>query len=179
MLKAFAGLLSHFKNSDDDSLALSSYLPGGVSGLAPGSVTVDDLIRLVAEYRGRPIEVMAMPLPAGLYGARLAGPTKDFIIHESNTPLVHQDHIKAHELAHILAGHEVAVVPSDESLDERLLAGILLRSADADSYAEREAEALATAIQAEIIQMAGLKALTGQISTSEIWSDMVRGLGID
>src|SRR5574341_473478 len=166
MASLSSNLLSDLRRGNVDALELSRYMPNGLNRLPDGCMSIDDVIRMFAEFRRRPIEVVGMPLPVGVTGARAAGPTKDFIFHENRTPRAHQDHIKAHELSHIIAGHRVAIITGGDETS-KLLLSILMRSDDEKSYEEREAEALAKAIQAEIIRIAGLRGLTHQVSTSK------------
>lgn len=177
-MKRLLQSLFRFDPAHDDQLELRDYLPDGLESIDPEHFTIDDLIQKVAIQRGRPIELVPMPLPANLYGARLSGPSRDYIIYEINTALVHQDHIKAHELGHILADHEIMPITADTSFEDAV-AFLLMRANQEDSYEEREAEDVANAIQNEIIRCVGLHALTRQVATTPVWSDLARGFGID
>lgn len=165
-----------FLRTPQEQVELQLYLPQGLDGLEVEQLTIDTVIQWVADWRCRPIELVPRPLPAGLYGARLAGPSRDYIIYEQNTALVHQDHIKAHELGHILAEHPIVPVTADTTLEEIIAH---LRAEQENSYEEQEAEAVATAIQNEIIRLAGLRALTRQVATTPLWEELVYGLGLD
>ncbi|MCG8927346.1 hypothetical protein [Lentzea sp. CC55] len=79
----------------------------------PDSGRVRDLCRGVGVRRGRPIELMPLPMSAsGACGLWMAGATTDYICYERNTTPVHQAHIVLHELGHILCDH-----PGSEPVD--------------------------------------------------------------
>jgi len=200
-------------------------------------INVDTLIAHIAADRERPIEAVAWEMPTGYFGARVATPCCDYIIYERNTPPIHQDHIKCHELAHILARHRTGVIDLDASIGQILLnvvvnhyrgastnelgsqatksettldqaileillhnqatldpkseqsaidvlqqiiSGVLLRSqSGANSPEEQEAEAIAEAIQNNLIRSAGLAALTRSQVTTPGWNVFAEGLGLD
>jgi hypothetical protein len=62
---------------------------------------------------------------------------------------------------------------------EETIACLLMRADQEHSHEEREAELVATAIQNEIIRVAGLRALTRQVATAPLWEELVYGLGLD
>ncbi len=163
------------KLHSDEPLNLDDYLPVDRNQVFTSVASIDDLIEEIGRLRGRPIKMIQWDLPPDLYGARAAGKSVDYIIYERNTAAVHQEHIKAHELGHILANHDI--IPIGEIEED--LAVVLMRASQGSGYDEREAEALAEALQSEIIRRVGLQALTKQVSTSPVWSDIARGLAID
>src|SRR3990172_6633854 len=68
-------------------------------------------VKAVEEFRGRAIRLWPIPIPAPLqFGLWLAGQATDYIFFESNTAGVHQNHIIAHEIGHILLGHQTLKV---------------------------------------------------------------------
>ncbi|MFD4998689.1 hypothetical protein [Streptomyces buecherae] len=72
----------------------------------PDELSIKILIDRLSRDRGRPIRLLPAVLGAGLpCGMWLATDTVDFIIVESSTSPLHQDHIIAHELAHMLCRH--------------------------------------------------------------------------
>lgn len=115
-------------------------------------LNVTDLCGAVGAQRGRPIRLVAHPLPMpGPFGVWTAGRDVDYILFQQETSKAHQDHIILHELGHILAGHD-----SDEQ-DDELLRAIYpdldpevvrraLRRTSYDTEREREAETVATII---------------------------------
>ncbi len=100
---------------------LNQYLSADVQEkFGKSIVDVDTLIAHIAADRKRPIEAVAWEMPAGYFGARVATDHCDYIIYERNTPPIHQDHIKCHELAHILAGHPTGVIDLDAPIGQIL-----------------------------------------------------------
>ncbi|MGC4933127.1 hypothetical protein ACLQ3C_05545 [Gordonia sp. DT30] len=109
---------------------------------------VDQLCERYGAQRGRPIRLLAHPLPAGVpNGVWLAAEDADYFFHQANTTRWHRDQIVIHEFAHLICGHQMlADMPA-------VLAG--LSDADADSSLqrtcydderEREAETVASMI---------------------------------
>jgi hypothetical protein len=125
---------------------------------------VAELCRRVGTQRGRPINLVAHPIPVpGPFGVWIATETADYILYQQQTSKPHQDHIILHELGHLLAGHH-----SDEQ-DDELLGDLYpdvspnalraqypdlspdavrraLRRSSYDTEQEREAETVATII---------------------------------
>lgn len=102
--------------------------------------------------RGRPVRLLAHPLPApGPFGVWLATSSADHIVYQQQTTRPHQVHIILHELGHLIADHH-----SDEEDDGvlRMLypdidPGVIrraLRRTSYDNAQEREAETVATII---------------------------------
>jgi hypothetical protein len=125
---------------------------------------VAELCRRVGAQRGRPINLVAHPIPVpGPFGVWIATQNADYILYQQQTSKSHQDHIILHELGHLLAGHH-----SDEE-DDKLLGELYpdvapealrakypdlapdavrraLRRSSYDTEQEREAETVATII---------------------------------
>ncbi|GAB16815.1 hypothetical protein GOEFS_015_00120 [Gordonia effusa NBRC 100432] len=58
--------------------------------------------------RGRPIKLIAHPLPAGMpNGVWLAASDADYFFYQENTTPVHRDQIIIHEFGHMIAGHQM------------------------------------------------------------------------
>lgn len=120
---------------------------------APTTWDIHDLCDLVAEQRDRrihrvPIAMSAMH-PCGFW---IFTEHVDFIVYESDTSRVHQEHIIAHELAHIICCHRGGTTFSDATaqllfpdLDPDLVRDMLRRSGYSDRQ-EQEAEMLASLI---------------------------------
>jgi hypothetical protein len=64
---------------------------------------VTALARLIGEYRGREIRLVAWPIKTFGYSFRADG--YDVIVYQKNTSKPHQDHIICHELGHCICGH--------------------------------------------------------------------------
>ncbi|RZQ60607.1 CUE domain-containing protein [Amycolatopsis suaedae] len=127
---------------------------------------VTELCRKVGEQRGRPIRLIAHPIPVpGPFGVWIADEDADYVIYQEKTTKSHQGHIILHELGHMIAGHRPGA--DDELLMAELLAPAepepaelserfpdldpeavrrALRRSSYDNDQEREAETVATII---------------------------------
>ncbi|MEV4642155.1 hypothetical protein AB0J80_32880 [Actinoplanes sp. NPDC049548] len=117
----------------------------------PATADLTVLCEHLARRRGRPIRLLPMPLsearPCGLW---LALPDVDLIAYESGTNRLHQEHIVAHELAHLICGHaNLSGGPGLDTralfpdLDPKLVRALLQRSHYSDDQ-EQEAEVMAS-----------------------------------
>jgi hypothetical protein len=130
--------------------------------------------------RGRPISLLAHPLPAsGPFGVWLSAPAADHIVYQERTSRPHQVHIILHELGHVIADHH-----SDEQDDDVLqmlypdidpdVVHRVLRRTSYDVAQERDAEAVATII----LQWASvLDPLASRLSPSLAGQRLQGGLG--
>jgi hypothetical protein len=120
----------------------------------PHPFDIDELVRRVAERRGRPITLHALCMgPDGPSGLWLALGDADLICHEARTNAVHQAHIVLHELGHMLCGHGSAGASPDSvlrfllpTLDPVAVSRVLRRGSYHDEE-EREAERFATLVR--------------------------------
>lgn len=158
---------------------LADIFPGGLDGLGIRRFTVPDLIEAVTVRRSRRIVLCPWRFGRGQFGAWIAAPDTDYLFFETDTAPVHQRHIILHELCHVLLGHRTVVIDDIESLSPEVLSRALQRSGDEPSAEDREAEALAAAIQQELLRRAGIEALTADVATAPQWRELVRELGID
>jgi hypothetical protein len=110
---------------------------------------VSQLCGRYGERRGRPIRLIAHPLPAGMpNGVWLAAEDADYFFYQANTSKLHQDQIVIHEFGHLIAGHQILgevhasalSAPSDDDSD-----AALRRTCYSDER-EWEAEMLASMI---------------------------------
>jgi hypothetical protein len=103
---------------------------------------------------GRPLRVVlaaqTFPAPSGAW---LRTATGDVIVIDRDASPLHRDHILAHELAHVLLGHDqldghaaTAVLPG---LDPAVVRGVLARHGSRHAE-EREAELLASLIMVRV-----------------------------
>lgn len=114
---------------------------------------IAELCERVGAQRGRPIHLIPVALPATHpCGFWIATQTADFILYETNTSRTHQEHIVAHELAHIICCHRGASALDDASarilfpdVDPQLVRDMLRRVAYTDRQ-EQEAEVMASVI---------------------------------
>ena len=111
-----------------------------------------DVTQLCDRYgaqRGRPIRLVAHPLPVGApNGILLAASDADYFFHQANTSRLHRDQIVIHEFGHLIAGHQVlgelsALTAGGPTRDESEAA--LRRTCYSDDR-EWEAEMLASMI---------------------------------
>ncbi|WP_238783301.1 ImmA/IrrE family metallo-endopeptidase [Streptomyces monomycini] len=106
----------------------------------------DHLVRV----RGRELELVAMPMEtSGPCGLWLSFPGTDYVVYEAHTSRHHQEHIIAHELAHMICGHHGVGVPGTDpgsllfpDLDPSLVQDLLYRENYSDAQ-EQEAEVMA------------------------------------
>lgn len=107
----------------------------------------------LAEQRGRRVELVAMVAkqntPCGMF---VETPDADYIFYASNTTLLHQDHIIAHEMGHLLYGHKGTCALREsvaallmKNLSATLITRVLGRTVYSDTE-EAEAEMLASII---------------------------------
>ncbi|MEE1927081.1 toxin [Streptomyces sp. TRM 70351] len=68
----------------------------------------------LGQRRGRPVRPAPVDLRnSGVYGLWIATQDADFVLYEAHTSKLHQEHIIAHELAHIICDHH-----RDDALDD-------------------------------------------------------------
>jgi hypothetical protein len=150
-------------------------------------------VKAVEEFRGRPVRLWPVSIPAPLqFGLWLAGRDTDYIFSESNTAGVHQNHIIAHEIGHILLGHRTLEVTDATPEAVQALLTRLTESDEPDRpmplmrdllamrspAREEAAEELATLIQRELIRRAGLQAMTADPARAPLWHDFALGIGL-
>ncbi|MDT0464792.1 ParH-like protein [Streptomyces gibsoniae] len=81
----------------------------------PDPFNVEDLFLNVSRQRGRPIHLLPRPLPPGSpCGLWISTGTADYMLYEQATTPAHQDHIKLHELGHLLHDHGIGQRLSSE-----------------------------------------------------------------
>jgi hypothetical protein len=121
----------------------------------PEECDIADLCDRLSERRGRPLRLMPVSVPgAHPCGLWIMTQTVDFIVYESQTSKPHQDHIIAHELAHMVCGHRSGTGNSVDDDTARLLFPDLapelvqkiLGRGNYSSVEEREAEVTASLI---------------------------------
>jgi len=124
------------------------------------------LCRQLAQARGRPIHLLAMALdlegPCGLW---IAADRADYILYERRTSRLHQEHIIAHEIGHLLCDHEPVSALDDAttsmlmpSLDPRMVRRILRRRSGYPVPQEQQAEMIASLL---LQRSSGAVAATG------------------
>ncbi|GAC67158.1 hypothetical protein [Gordonia soli] len=110
---------------------------------------VEQLCDRYGARRGRPITLLAHPLPVGMpNGVWLAATDADYFFYQANTSRLHRDQIIIHEFGHLIAGHQML-----GQLDASALAGVTgeqsddaLRRTCYSDQREWEAEMLASLI---------------------------------
>lgn len=120
--------------------------------------SLDGLMRDLSRSRGRPILVRAVAGIAPVMGLWIAGRALDLIVVEAETSEWHQEHIAAHELAHMLLGHEPRASDASRRLlpDIRpeMVRGVLQRAGGYDAVEEQQAEVLGTLIVSRLAHAA-------------------------
>lgn len=119
----------------------------------PTPFDITTLVRLLSQRRGRPIHLLPLALgPGQPSGLSLVLSAMDVVIYDAGTGKVHQEHIIAHELSHIMCEH-LGTASLDEgvarlvfpNLDPGLVRDMLHR-ADYGDEQELEAEVMASVI---------------------------------
>ncbi|GAA3170873.1 MULTISPECIES: toxin [Streptomyces] len=116
----------------------------------PPTYDLTTLLNHLTAVRGRPILLLAAPMCAtGPCGLWLPLPDTDCILYEEQTSRHHQEHIIAHELSHIVCGHQgsgtlepAAMEQLFPDLDPSLVKDLLFRKDYGDAQ-EQEAELMA------------------------------------
>ncbi len=115
-----------------------------------GPVGMGEVCDRLGRRRGRPIHLLAYPLRVpGPFGLWLSTPGADYILYQQQTTALHQEHIVAHELGHLLGGHRSD--EDDDSVWQELMPDVppelirrALRRSAYDTHDEHEAEMIAT-----------------------------------
>lgn len=122
-----------------------------LSGLdLPDPFGIDELCLQLGEQRGRPIHLIPIELPPGGACGMWAS-TSDFdaIFYQKNTSSLHQAHIQAHEIGHLICDHSAVSVDGTGAvlllpgLDPALMRRMMNRR-DYTGREEREAEVFAS-----------------------------------
>jgi hypothetical protein len=141
---------------------------------------VAEMCARLGTLRGRPIHLLAHPLPAqGPFGAWLLTAAADYIVYQERTSRAHQVHIILHELGHLIADHR-----DDEQGDDLLqmiypdidpdVVRRMLNRTSYDNAQERDAETVATII----LQWASvLDPMAARLSPSRAGQRLQGGLG--
>ncbi len=116
----------------------------------PRPFDVDSLCAAVSARRGRPLRLLPKPVEAGPCGIWIAFEHVDVVYYEAGTSALHQNHIVAHELGHLLCGHEASGLDSPDllatlfpNLSPALVASVMGRTTYS-TVEEQEAELIAT-----------------------------------
>ncbi|GAB2736105.1 hypothetical protein GCM10027174_06240 [Salinifilum aidingensis] len=99
----------------------------------------------LSQRRSRPIHATAYPLAAnGPFGLWIPGRKAEWILYQQRTTPLHQQHIIAHELGHILCGHRPDPIHPADGVDTDAFDWGTLRRTAYDTTQEHEAETAAT-----------------------------------
>jgi hypothetical protein len=118
----------------------------------PHPFDATELTRQVSALLGHRIDLLALPMATGApYGITLFTRDTQIIAYEERTSRLHQDHIIAHELGHLLLGHLGVDLDTDKAaaelfpaLSPRLVGRVLTRTGVYTQVEEYEAETMAT-----------------------------------
>jgi hypothetical protein len=123
----------------------------------PEPLTVERLCESLSAARGRPLTLLAMPLPTGgPCGLWVATGNADYVVFEATTSPTHRTHIVLHELAHVLLEHTSTRVLTDDATSvlmphlEPATVQRLMARTWFDEDAEREAEVAADILSKRI-----------------------------
>ncbi len=118
----------------------------------PRPFDITAVCQRLARDRGRGIQLVPLELPpGGLSGAWLATDHTDYVLYQSKTSRLHQDHIVLHEIGHMLCGHENAQTAEEgifavlPHLDPKVVQKVLCRTRYT-SAEEEEAEIIASIV---------------------------------
>ncbi len=125
----------------------------------PDHLTVEGLRSVVAEMRGRPVHLLAMP--SGLADPQLCGlwvatDAADYVFVAPATSPVHRDAITLHELAHIVCGHDAQAQSPDEGFAALVpslssdVVHLMMARAGYGNEQEREAELMSSLLLARL-----------------------------
>lgn len=118
----------------------------------PVPFDAEALCREVGDRLGQPIHLLPVAMPAdGPSGLVISGTRAHYLCYDSGTRPLHQQHIIAHELGHLIAGHTSGHVEDIEAgasallstLDPGVVRQALARDAGYDRREEAEAEIIA------------------------------------
>lgn len=117
----------------------------------PVSADIEALCLAVAQSLDRPVRLIALPLPADApCGLVITTKSAHHIAYDDQTTPLHQRHIVAHELGHLLAQHNTSTVLDADAasllmptLDPQMVLAVLTRLPGYDAKAEWEAEFIA------------------------------------
>ncbi|MEU9448713.1 ParH-like protein [Streptomyces sp. NPDC048277] len=131
-----------------------------LEGLAlPDPFDAETFLALLAERRGRPIQVLPVTVDVGVpCGLLVTTDHTDYILCTPGTSALHRQHILVHEAAHLLCGHDRSPAPEAPGvrallpgLSPDLVRRVLGRTVYAES-AEQEAELLASLILHRVLR---------------------------
>jgi hypothetical protein len=123
----------------------------------PHPFDAEQLCRRVGAVVGQPISLVAVPMPTGApFGLTFFTDAGHIVAYEQRTSRVHQDHIVAHEIGHVLLGHRSFAI-DDAAATQLLFPGlrptmvhrVLNRDGAYSRAEEQEAEMMATVLLEE------------------------------
>jgi len=149
----------------------------------PSPFDVRELCERAAEHSGRPIHLEPTSLPAeGPCGLWVATPRIDFIFYELRTSRLHQEHIIAHELGHLLCDHRMPEAVGEDvsrlllpELDPEMVRRVLRRT-HYSAAEEQEAEMIASLILQQANHRPADPAWTAQAGTADLVHRLERSL---
>lgn len=147
--------------------------------------TLDDFVSWLERQRGRPIILQPWSMPPAMSGTWIADDRYDHIFFDKHASPVLQDHIKLHEIAHILCGHDTVKL-EPEKFSALLnhpavpLAAheVLMRSTHTGEQ-EIEAETLAALIQERVIKTQGSEKFIALVSSDEEFEENLKAMELD
>ena len=123
----------------------------------PDRFSLEDIKARLPGLTGRPLRVVLLsqtfPAPSGAWLSTTEG---DVIVIDADASPLHRDHILAHELAHILLGHDQRTSTATSAmlpdLDPAVVRGVLARHVCQDGE-EQDAELLASLIMVRVTSL--------------------------
>ena len=78
-------------------------------------LTIEGFAHWLERVRERPIVFVPRHMPATVFGAWIFAADTDYVFYETDTPPLHQAHIRLHEMAHMLLGHPTVQVDAQKT----------------------------------------------------------------
>lgn len=127
-------------------------------GVLPASGEAQDMLDHLSARRGRPIRLLAEPLPEAVSGVLMSTDKADYVAVSKEASPERQVSVVCHEIAHMLLGHDHQGSLASSLVETGLLSGLhpeLAKSvvAGRQAYAttvETDAELVATYISVEL-----------------------------
>ncbi|MFI6821271.1 ImmA/IrrE family metallo-endopeptidase [Micromonospora sp. NPDC050187] len=151
----------------------------------PATADSAALCGAVAERLDRPIQLLALPLPTDApCGIVISTPQSHYVAYDNQTSPLHQRHIVAHELGHLLAGHAARPVDAVDltrllmpTLDPDMVTSVLGRVPGYDERAEWEAEVIAGLLRKHAARRKAPPSVDADPSTAAVVDRIRQSLG--
>jgi hypothetical protein len=172
---------------DTDLRRLRRHCARLVRGIrVPVPFDAEALCREVGDRIGHPIRLLAAAMPPdGPSGLVISGAKAHYLCYDSGTRPLHQQHIIAHELGHLIAGHTSGHVEDVDlggpallsTLDPDMVRRSLARDTGYDRHEEREAEIIADLLLRRAYRWSPERTWHVPIDAADVVARIERSLG--